>query len=253
MKKIFATAMLLVILCAWSAFSADNDKEDAKRLITVSGTDFVEALPDTAYFNFSVSVEKDSPEEAAQVGQELKKNIVQAIAANEIAKKDILQDASSFSERYDYDNKKTIYLFNYSTRLRLTDFAKIAWLRKTLINEKTFEPVKASWLSRRGLNVQQDTTYELVVSKNSIEREALRKAYENAVAKVQTLAEASAVKWTVFRVTESGAQYQPVYAPERKSFAVMGAVRDNAEANDEETIPTLQRITAQVTVEAEIL
>lgn len=257
MKKIMFICLLLM-LCAGVSIAAEKTNDDTKqdeRLIVVTGQDYVEALPDTAYFSFSVTVEKSTPEEASAVGEQLKKNIIAVVKDVGIEKKDILEDATTVQERYDYEGKRTYHIFHYSTRLRLTNFTTIAELRKALVNEKTFAPVKEAWFSKRGLSVDQQVSYEIVINKNSVEQAAIKKAFESALGKIKTIADTMQLKWTIHSVVESGADYRPVYRVARGGDMKVMAMAENAAAPEpqEDTTPTLQRITAQVTVEAEIL
>jgi len=250
MKRIFYVCLILTV-CISSCFAElANDTQKEKRLIIVSGTDFVEALPDTAYLSISISLEKNTPEEAASVGDALKKNIAKAIASAGVEKKDVLEDATGLSDRYDYDTKRTTSIFTYTTRLRITDFDKIAAVRKEVLNERTFAPAQESWFSKRGLSVDLQTTYELITQKNTLEREALKKACENALAKVRTIAESNGLKFIVSRIEEAGSAPVPYRQPQL--FAAAKLERNDLVGSGEATVPTLQRIVSQVTVEAEI-
>ncbi len=251
MKRVIFVCLILTA-CITSCFadlSTDTQKE--RRLIIASGTDFVEALPDTAYLRISVSLEKNTPEEAASVGDALKKNIVQAITSTGIGKKDVLEDATELSDRYDYETKKTSSVFTYTTRLRITDFDLIAAVRKEVLNARTFAPAQESWFSKRGLSVDLQTSYELVTQKNALECAALKKACDNALAKVRTIAESNGLKFRVSRIEESSAITAP-YAPQPRMYAAAKMERNDLVGSGEETVPTLQRLTSQVTVEAEV-
>jgi len=252
MKNIVLSITIILLLMV-SGFTEEKTGDHLnKRLMIVSGTDYVEALPDTAYFNFSASVEKNSPEEAASVGEALKNNIIAAVKALGIEKKDVLEDASGISERYDYENKKTFHAFTYSTRIRLTDFSRIAVLRKALMNERTFAPVQEAWFTKRGLSVNQQVSYEIVLNKSSVEKEALRKACENALSKLDALADLNKITYSIYRIEEASAA-EPAY-PQVRAFAAMEKTADNdTGAGALDTIPTVQRIIARVTVKAEII
>lgn len=250
LKKLLLAITILLFLGL--GYTAENP-QISKRLITVSASDYVEALPDTAYFNFNFSIDKDSPEEATKLGEQIKKNIKLVLQEQQLPKADILLDATSLSERYDYENKKTIHSYNYSGRLRITDFNKLASLRQALFNEKTFSPAKEDWFTKRGLTVNQDISYEIVAARAELEKTALKKAYEKALLKVKGLSEISNFKYSIYRVTESGSESlpQPVYRYAAKAMLAEAAGADNSAST--ETLPTLQRINSAVTVEAEIL
>lgn len=251
MKKFSVLFFLLLVL----NFGFLNAAEPAqnKRLITVSATDYVEALPDTAYFNFSFSLTKDLPEEAAKLGEQIRKNIKEVLQRKQIAKTDILLDAASMSDRYDYENKKTIHSYNYSGRIKIIDFDQLSVLRQAIVNEKIFAPAKEAWFTKRGLAVDQSISYELVKNRSEVEKNALKKTYEKALVKIKGLAEVSNFKYVIYRVTENTADLpQPVYRFAAKAMLGEGGAADNASVADE-TLPTLQRINSTVTVEAEIL
>jgi uncharacterized protein YggE len=251
MKRLSALFFILLVF-NFTFFNAAEPAQ-SKRLITVSATDYVEALPDTAYLNFSFSLTKDSPEEAAKLGEQIRGNIKEVLQQKQIAKSDILLDAASMSDRYDYENKKTTHAYNYSGRIKTTDFDQISVLRQALINEKTFAPAKEDLFAKRGLAVDQNISYELVKTRNEAEKNALKKAYEKALLKIKGLAEVSNFKYVIYRVTENTATLaQPVYRFAAKAMFAEGGAADNASAADE-TLPTLQRINSTVTVEAEIL
>lgn len=250
MRKCIYFAILLTILLT-IGFAEVATKSENKRLISVSASDYIEALPDTAYFNFTYTLEKESPEEAGKIGEQIKRNVREVFSRNQIAKEDILVDAAAFSERYDWDNKKAFHNYTYTSRIRLTDFSKIAQLRKELINENTFAPAKEEWFARRGLSVNQNVSYEIVTKRNELEKNALKKAYEKALLKIKGIGEVSNFKYIIYKITESGfADIQPMYRS--ANFALKEAAPAQNDT-DNETLPTLQRLNSVVTVEAEIL
>ncbi|MFC1517705.1 SIMPL domain-containing protein [Candidatus Margulisiibacteriota bacterium] len=253
MKKIL---LVIVLLCLSTGLMAkDKDCLD-KRLLVVSASDYVEALPDTAYFKIEVSVEKDTPEEAGRIGEELRKNILRVLENSGIKKDDLLLDSASVIDRYVYDEKQEKHVYVYTARVRLKDFSKITELRQELLNVDTFEPVKDSWFSKRGLNVDTSVVYEIVDNKELLEQAALTKAYKEALQKLAVLAKVSNLEYKIYRVIEGGQISSS--ARSVKGYAAADMLYEAAPMKQEraaapQTVPTTQRITSQVVVQAEII
>jgi uncharacterized protein YggE len=252
-KSLWILVALLLIGLSWATL---EDKETLKRLISVSGSDYVEVLPDTAYFRINVSVEKSSPEEAAKIGEQLKQNIRVVLAEQGIAKEDVLEDVANIYS-YAGEGNQTVTVFSYTNKLRINDFTKIAPLRQALFNAKTFEPVKEAWFSKRGLSADSAVSYELVKNKNLALQTALKKAYAQALGKIGVIADTSKLKYSVYRVNENSGTYAAGYANAPMAFSrakvALEAADNNSAPAVEETTPTLQRVYANVTVTAEIL
>jgi uncharacterized protein YggE len=254
LKKIF---FLMFVFCiSTTVLFGANNVEDQKKLIIVAGSGYVDVLPDTAYYSFSFCAEKDSVEGVMKIGEAVKKNIKGVLDSLGIKKEDIILDNVSSSDKYNYDTTKTIYRYRYQLKIKISDFNLIAKLRKSLLNEKTFAPAESSWFSRKGLFIENNVSYEISQNKNLHENEALKKAYENAMGKIKTIVELGNLKYSIFSIQENGySSTELAYAPAVSSnFKMMRASEDNASGTeDEDTIPTLQRIYSNITIQAEII
>jgi uncharacterized protein YggE len=254
LKKMFFLSLMFCV-CTVILYAADND-ENQKKLITVSGSGYVDVLPDTAYYSFSFCIEKDSLEGVMKIGEAVKKNVKAVLDSLTIKKEDIVLDNVGSFDRYNYDTSKNIYKYKYQLKIKITDFTLIAKLRKSLLNEKTFAPAESSWFSRKGLSVDNNVEYEISQNKNLYENEALKKSYENAMEKIKTISGLGNLKYSIYRIQESGSYSQELsYAPAPSgNLKMMRAVEDSsASAEDEMTIPTLQRIYSNITIQAEII
>lgn len=222
-----------------------------KRLITVNGSDYVERLPDTAYINLSVALEKEAPELAAETGEEIRKNILAVYLYNNIEQEDILLDSSTISEKYNYQDKTTTPLFTYQSKVKIKDFSVLNKLKQELINKKTFSPVKDVWFSKKGLQVNYNVSYELESNLGKTEKEALQKAYKKALGKIEALAQVNGLKYKIFNVRElSTVARSSGLMLQKASFSNLdNNVADNLDAQ----IPTLQKVYAELEVSAEII
>ncbi|MBU0581459.1 MAG: SIMPL domain-containing protein [Candidatus Margulisbacteria bacterium] len=253
LKKYFLLS--LFVLCMAFNLQAEEKKLcEKKNLIIVQGTDYVESLPDVAYININISIEKNTPEEAAEVGEKIRNNILKVYENNGILQQDILLDSSKI---YEYssrdDNNKHIY--QYDGKVKIKDFKKIAILRRILLAADTFEPVKEQWFSKRGLSVEVNVFYALVDKLAELENEALKKAYVKAVEKIKLIAGVSNLKFKIHKVEEGGLEVRDLsmlsnYAKSNVQYEMKLTTDKESTVN---TVPTLQRITASVKVTAEIL
>ena len=246
--------IIIFLVTAISLSIAANTKQPLD-LIIVQGTAYVEALPDTAYFNLTIAIEKDTPEIAARIGEKVRLNIKEILTLNGIINKDIIQDATRINEHWNYKAKKKIHIFNYSLIFKLKDFSSPNNIRKQLINERTFAPVKGSWANRNGLRVNQFINYAIVENKNELEIEAIKKAYHNALAKVKGIAKISKLKYEIHEISAN--QYKQNNFRQKSYSAQASAMNEGISnsplINTKDTIPTLERINATVTIKAKIL
>ncbi len=242
LKKIFILLLVLFSLLL---------SESGKRLITVGSSDYVEILPDTAYINLAVSLEKESPELAAEIGEELRKNILAVYQLNNIDKENILLDSSTISEKYNYQEKTTTPLFIYQSKVKIKDFSKLNKLKQELINKKTFSPVKDIWFSKKGLQVNYNVSYELDSNLGATEKEALQKAYKKALGKIEALAQVNGLKYKIHNIKELSTSARGSGLMLQK--ASFNALAESAADNIDEQIPTLQKVYAEIEVSAEII
>lgn len=254
MKFLRNILLLSVLIISGITLAAEKDLQP-KDIIKVSGSDYIEVLPDTAYFNLNVSIERDDPESAAYQGEKVRKSIKNILRLKGINSGQILQDATYMTERWDYKEKRSYSRYNFLIRLRLKDFDRIADLRKSIISEDTFKAVKEDWFTRRKLSINHSISYEVVEQKQTVIRDAFAKAYKNALEKVKEIAGISDLKYRIHRVEEVNnfsVAYRANYDSEM-ALSAMSRAKTNAEADQDNTVPTTQRFNSNVILEAEIL
>jgi hypothetical protein len=127
-------------------------------------------------------------------------------------------------------------------------------LERELNNETIFEPAKAAWFSRQGLNVQYSVSYEIIKNKNKVELDLLEKTLNKGKEKLAKITATLKIKAKLTSVSEDQPRVetpQPVFrAP--LTMKAMDTAPENTAAPETLT-PTLQRIYQTLYFEAEIL
>jgi len=223
-------------------------------LIQFKATEFIEVLPDTAVIQFNYSVEKGSLTEALDIGRKIQKNIQKKLADLKISEAQIIEDQEQTQSYYQYEQKQDVFVYRRVMQIRTDNLQLGANLERELNNETVFEPAKAAWFSRQGLNVQYSVDYEILKNKNKVELDLLEKTLNKGKEKLAKIAATLKVKTKLNSVSEDQPRVempQPIFrAP--MTMKAMDTAPENTTTPAALT-PTLQRIYQTLYFEAEIL
>lgn len=247
MKKLFLGLMLAVLALPVMAATPNG-------LIQFKATEFIEALPDTAIIQFNYSVEKGSLSEALEVGRKIQKNIQKKLTDLKVNDSQIIEDQEQTQSYFQYELKQDVFVYRRIMQIRTDNLQLGANLERELNNETIFEPAKAAWFSRQGLNVQYSVNYEILKNKNKVEFDLLEKTLNKGKEKLARMAGTLKIKTKLRAVTEDQprVEIQPVFRAQPMTMKAMDTAPENTAAPEVLT-PTLQRIYQTLYFEAEIV
>jgi predicted secreted protein len=247
MKKVLLGLMLMALAMPLVAATPNG-------LIQFKATEFIEVLPDTAIIQFNYSVEKGSLAEVLETGRKIQKNIQKKLSDLKIVESQMIEDQEQTQSYFQYEEKRDVFIYRRIMQIRTDNLQLGATLERELNNENIFEPAKAAWFSRQGLNVGYSVNYEILKNKNKVELDLLEKTLNKGKEKLARMAATLKVKTKLSAVTEDQprAETQPVYRVQPMMMKAMDATPENTAAPAALT-PTLQRIYQTLYFEAEIL
>ncbi len=166
----------------------------------------------------------------------------------------MIEDQEQTQSYFQYEEKRDVFIYRRIMQIRTDNLQLGATLERELNNENIFEPAKAAWFSRQGLNVGYSVNYEILKNKKKVELDLLEKTLNKGKEKLARMAATLKVKTKLSAVTEDQprAETQPVYRVQPMMMKAMDATPENTAAPAALT-PTLQRIYQTLYFEAEIL
>jgi len=235
-KRIAVIAGLTLLgvgLAAWAGVgrpeAAQGGTGDQSGLgITVTGVGSVKAAPDLAEFSFGVETQGQTADEALAKNNAAVQKVIDAIKAAGVAPADIQTQQVSVSPRYSSDGQAIVgYSAVNTVSAKVRDLAKAG--------DVVDAAVKA------GANQVYGPTLS-ITEQSGLYRDALKKAFDDARTKAQTIAGAAGVSLgQVTNIVEGGGYVPPVYG-EAAGGGDKGAPIE----------PGLQEIQASLTVTFEI-
>jgi uncharacterized protein len=125
--KIGIIALVFLVFAGFASFTnASSDEEDktptspeAKREVFVSGTGSIKLEPDTAYLQLGIVTEHEQAQESQTRNAEISKNVIQALEALGIEKKDIRTMHYGIQPMYKYQENSQPELIGYQTTQNL--------------------------------------------------------------------------------------------------------------------------------------
>ena len=153
------------------------------RSIHVTGNGSVVGKPDMATLNLGVSVEKETVTEAREAAAITMTAVIDSLKANDVAEKDIQTESFSIYPQYDYtDNGRVLrgYRVNNTVSVKVRELENLS--------DVIDEAAKAG-----GDIVVVNSIQFMIEDLTALEMQARSLAVKDAVAKAQTLAEASGV------------------------------------------------------------
>ena len=126
--KLGIIALALVMFAGFASFSYASSDEDeialamprAKREVSVSGTGSIKLEPDTAYLQLGIVTEHEQAQGSQAKNAEISKNVVQALEALGIEKKDIRTMHYGIQPMYKYQENREPELIGYQTTQNLS-------------------------------------------------------------------------------------------------------------------------------------
>lgn len=99
--------IIVVVLCIWLAFGADNNYsrrggDSAVNVITITGHGEVQAVPDIANVSFTIRKEAKTVKEAQSQVALIEKSVLASLKKNNVLEKDIKTVSASFNPKYEY-------------------------------------------------------------------------------------------------------------------------------------------------------
>lgn len=173
-------------------------KEESSNIISVSGTGFAYAVPDTAHVSITVLTESSTATEAQQKNTDMMNNVIEALKKIGLLKEEMKTEHYSLQPIYDRDKQQRIVGYECRNTLRVT------WTKIDEVGIVLDTAVKA------GANSVGSVTFEFSKQKaDALTAQAIKEAVNDVEAKAQTLA--SALKVTIVgKISISiGAPYVP--------------------------------------------
>lgn len=126
--KIGVIALALLMFAGFASFSYASNEEDektpvapeAKREVFVSGAGSIKLEPDTAYLQLGIVTEHEQAQGSQAKNAEISKNVVQALEALGIEKKDIRTMHYGIQPMYKYQENREPELIGYQTTQNLS-------------------------------------------------------------------------------------------------------------------------------------
>lgn len=248
MKKLLLGLMLIALALPVMAATPNS-------FIQFKVTEFIEVLPDTAIVQFNYAVEKSSLSEALEIGRKIQKNVQKKLNDLKISDAQIIEDQEQTQSYYQYEQKQDVFIYRRTMQIRTDNLQLGATLERELNNETIFEPARAAWFSRQGLNVGYSVNYEILKNKNKVEFDLLEKTLNKGKEKLAKMTATLKVKTKLRAVTEDQprVEIQPVFRAQPMTMKAMDLGTENNTAPAPSLTPTLQRIYQTLYFEAEIL
>jgi hypothetical protein len=228
-------ALLMIALTAYVGLLARNaDRSfgyigvpaDQRNTITVNGMGQVTGIPDIASITIGTTVDRKTVGEAQKENTRIMNDVITAIAGFGVEKKDIKTANYDISPRYDYvDGTSSIggYVVSQSVMVKLRDLTKIGDI--------------VAAVGDKGANQVGGITFT-IDQRDALENEARTKAFDEAKAKAQLLADAAGVKLRrIVSFSEStGGDPYPVPMYKYAAADAMGGGSPNIEAGSSDVI-----------------
>lgn len=169
--------------------------------VTVTGVGSVKAKPDLADFSFGVETQGATAEEALAKNNQVAQKLIDAIKAAGVAASDIQTQQVSVSPRYSNDGQAIVgYTAVNTVNAKVRDVSKAGAVVEAAI--------------KAGANQVYGPTFS-ISSQSGLYRDALKKAFEDARGKAQTIASAAGVSLgEVVNIVEGGGFFPPIPAKE---------------------------------------
>jgi len=212
MSKRSLTGSLVLLCLMLLALPATADDDD--RFLEVSGSGFVEAVPDT--LGLVITIEQTSPTaaEATAAVDRRTRELVKTLRDLKIDERDIDSSSIAVQPRYDWRNNQRVYegeTVRRAVRVMLRDTARYGQLISTVVKQAP-DAISPPSLTHSNIDVLGD--------------EALANAIARATERARAMAAASGVKLgKVLRVRESsgGSAPEMMYVQARMSADAMSA------------------------------
>ena len=208
--KITVAALLVLGAAALAGVgrpeAAGGAADDAGQGITVTGTGEIRATPDRAALSFSIRNDAATAKEALAANSAAVRRLIAALKGEGVEAKDLKTEQFDVSPRYDPD--KVEEARGYSASSMLT------------VSNQSLE--RAGRLSDIGVSAGADTVSgpSLSVADREAEyRAALKRAFADAHAKAEALADASGVSLGGVTSIVEGSQPEPYYAMDAQRLA----------------------------------